>query len=1452
MQRKRWCAAGGRALSWIALSWMLATGVQAQGVSTTTVQGTVYLANGQPGAGTLVVKWPAFTTAAGQAIVAGSTTVGIPADGYVSLNLAPNQGATPAGEYYTAIFDLSDGSTHTEYWVIPAAAQATLAQVRAQVMPAAQAVQAASKAYVDQSIAELNGSFLTSSGGNLTGPLYLNGDPGQPLQAATKHYVDSQFAEAVPLTGGTLTGPLTATRLGAAWQVDQFPGADFGVRLQACVDALDPAYGGTCDARNFSGAQSMSSNLVIQTGNTTVLLPCATISTASQIVVPVGVRNVALRGCAQRGGSASSGSTGGTAIAYSGAAAMVQVGDPTYAADTSGFHMDNLVINTTPATNATAQAFAAYRTQELDIESLYLLGNANQTGMTLDGTGNYTGGTFLDDQVSGFQTAVHGLGHQVANSATTDWLNASTFVRLHVDCPTSSGSPVAGTIGVDLQQGDGNTFTGGDVEGCATAVHLGANAQNNTIVGLRNENSNQQVVADAGSAYNSWITGGTMYTGQLTDNGTRNSFMDTFHRSFNELNGDWYGSQQDATVTNHFRLGIGTGNERGLLNRYQTDSGYRWTTGLSDATAGEQFYQVQDELNHVYRISIGQYNSGQPNTNNQTVLNSAGTGAVVLNGSNGSGTGGVIFGSGGPSESTVATVDQGGNAQFNGALQVGGTSQSTGTMTVRNNADAEVDYYLWPGLTASQKGAFTYKDWNGASQWYMVKDQNNNWALNSALGGLDSFKAYQSTNSGDTYINASNPSGVVRVNYETGSGGGFKVYGGNSSTLYASFTGAAAIAFPGLAASSGHNCLQIDSSGYITNTGAGCGPGAGVSGAVDVSTSGYIAYYDGDGATIGGISSVPLTAGGTGATTAAGALANLGALPVAGGTLSGALHGTSAAFSDTLTAGTTTAAILLGIPGVDPTGTNDSGGAINAALNALTVGGRITLLPGTYKITTPVVIPTGVELDFAPGAKMEPGAASTAILSIDRGGWANNLFIDTGNISGYSGCAVTAVGSPSGNQLLWGLGGTWRLRSGDMGASGTGLCMNSTSSSNYITYFWTGKGSIGNFATGVSISATGSGWVNDNFLDLTTMCNATDISINGGGGNTITGGTQATTFSVHAISVRGAAGNTFNYAINDWGSSGSLSPFAVLMGEGSSQNVLNIPLTTRAQVADYGSENIINTQASTTNSQQGTTLDGMSFLPASKFGSNLGNQDDYLAFLTIRPGGGTITSSPNASPDAGVYSTLFQPGFGGNITPVTWNYSTLSAAAQTLTITLPALSAIGSLNLQFNAATQVPNGIAIQVSSDGVTYYPFKTYVAAASSGGASFTANGTESETSKVTGGTYTSGGTFSGTGTCSLSFVSSAGALATATLAVPVSVGEVLSITNGGIGYTYPPTSATVTGCTSGATGSGTVAVSTTYLNAGRSVQYINLRVPRSEGMRIKRPIVFPRFWIGPALIE
>jgi hypothetical protein len=831
----------------------------AQAPTTTTVTGTVYLANGQPGSGTLVVSWPSFTTAAGQLVAADSLTVTIPSDGFVSVNLAPNQGATPAGEYYTAVFYMSDGSTSTQYWLVPAASSATLAAVQAQVMPAAQAVQTVSKAYVDEAIAELSGSEITASGGTLTGPLYLSGDPTQPLQAADKHYVDTNVGAALPLNGGTLTGPFTATQIGAAYQVDQLAGADFGAKLATCLSAVSASFGGICDARNFTGTQPMASNLTIATSNATILLPCATIATANQVIVTAGTRNVTLRGCALRGGSASSGSQGGTVFAYTGTGAAIQVGDPTYAADTPGFHLDNVDLNLTGTTSATAQGLVAYRTQELDLESLYFLGNSNQTGMTLDGTGNYTGGTFLDDEFDGFGTAVNAIGHQVANPATTDWMNASTFVRLHIDCPTSSGSPITGTYGINLQQGDGNTFTGGDVENCATALHLGANAQNNTIVGLRNENSTNQIVADAGSSYNNWTTGGTMFTGKLTDNGTRNSFLDTFHRSFNGLNGDQYRSQADATVTNHYYLGIGLGNVRGLTDEYTTDvpgtaGSYQnaWQWGPGDGTSGQQVWSLLDVLNNVQRFGVQQNTTagGSP----QSYLNAAATGLVCFQCSTNAGTGGVAFGSGGASPTTVATISNAGNAQFNGTLQVGSTAQSAGTMTVRNNADAEVDYYLWPGLTTSQKGSFTYKDWNGNSQWYMLKDASDNWALNSAVGGLDSFKAYQSTNSGDTYIDASNSTGHIRLNYESGAGAETDIYSGSSSSLIAVFQAPNSIRFPGLAASSGTNCLQVDTSGDVTNTGSACGSGGGGggSGTVSSGTTSQIAFYSTSGTAVAG------------------------------------------------------------------------------------------------------------------------------------------------------------------------------------------------------------------------------------------------------------------------------------------------------------------------------------------------------------------------------------------------------------------------------------------------------------------------------------------------------------------------------------------------------------------------------------------------------------------------
>ena len=91
------------------------------------------------------------------------------------------------------------------------------------------------------------------------------------------------------------------------------------------------------------------------------------------------------------------------------------------------------------------------------------------------------------------------------------------------------------------------------------------------------------------------------------DNGSRNSFWDAFHRTVNGMKGDWYASQQDNTVTNHYRLGIGTGNLRGLQWESAVDQGTsanvnNWEWGLRDNAAG-WFYQ--DLINNVVRLSHG-------------------------------------------------------------------------------------------------------------------------------------------------------------------------------------------------------------------------------------------------------------------------------------------------------------------------------------------------------------------------------------------------------------------------------------------------------------------------------------------------------------------------------------------------------------------------------------------------------------------------------------------------------------------------------------------------------------------------------------------------------------------------------------------------------------------------------------------------------------------------------
>jgi hypothetical protein len=250
-------------------------------VNTTTVQGTVYRADGSPASGTVLLSWPSFTTPQNQAVAAGSLNAAIGANGFLSVSLTPNAGALPAGSYYTAVYHLSDGTVNPEYWVVPAAPTASIAAVRAELQPSTVAVQSVSQAYVQGAVSAVSSNFLPLGGGTLTGPLTLSGDPTGANQSATKHYADQLSAQNLPLSGGSLNGPLTvpnfyAKQLEGRFYADQWQTGtgNNGIfnSLAQCASlpyachVLAPALYAQTEAQPFGGAFALFNGGVQSTG----------------------------------------------------------------------------------------------------------------------------------------------------------------------------------------------------------------------------------------------------------------------------------------------------------------------------------------------------------------------------------------------------------------------------------------------------------------------------------------------------------------------------------------------------------------------------------------------------------------------------------------------------------------------------------------------------------------------------------------------------------------------------------------------------------------------------------------------------------------------------------------------------------------------------------------------------------------------------------------------------------------------------------------------------------------------------------------------------------------------------------------------------------------------------------------------------------------------------------
>jgi hypothetical protein len=216
------------------------TATAAAQVTTTQIADTIYHADGTPATGTIVVSWPAFTTASGESIPTGTTSATIATGGALSIQLIPNAGSTPIGSYYTVVYHLDDGSGSRQYWVVPVSlTPVKVSAIESAVLPTSVAMQTVSKSYVDTAIAAAvtghpldSTPYVLKAGDTMTGPLILPADPVSATQAADKNYVDESVAA---LSGGigqkvsTLpsTSQIVAQPAGTQLDVNQLNGVEY-------------------------------------------------------------------------------------------------------------------------------------------------------------------------------------------------------------------------------------------------------------------------------------------------------------------------------------------------------------------------------------------------------------------------------------------------------------------------------------------------------------------------------------------------------------------------------------------------------------------------------------------------------------------------------------------------------------------------------------------------------------------------------------------------------------------------------------------------------------------------------------------------------------------------------------------------------------------------------------------------------------------------------------------------------------------------------------------------------------------------------------------------------------------------------------------------------------------------------------------------------------------------
>jgi hypothetical protein len=454
-------------------------------------------------------------------------------------------------------------------------------------------------------------------------------------------------------------GAVPAEQVGALTQADKQPGVDFGQKVNNCLAAAIALGTNVCDARNLTGAQSLTADLVFTADNashmTLLLAANVTVNQGThQVIIEPGVSNFSVVGSGAWSSQGPNGRASGATFQYSGSDYAWKVAGGVLNTWTFYIRLQDFAISvSTPGT-----ASGLYLGPE--VEDVYLermriaLPTRGATGYALhmyggaSGSGMYSSFAHIDAP-----EFVGGAGVLVDGNGLAMWGQSKVIGgRIMASGPSVPGSYCVNQVDGELSMVDT------DLENCDVGLHI---MNSNTVHPYVHPDGccvNIGVQLDGPGARNNYIVTTSTHNSQINGAGSNTVFAAGGSTVFNDLgaggstisnylNADAPVNQLIASgksVPQSANLYFGDGSKGSLVSYWS----------ISKDTANG--FEIGDLASRTNRLQFS------PGANGNTSLSANGSGVVSFNWS--SGTGGVVFGDG--SGENTASIGSSGLGTFKG------------------------------------------------------------------------------------------------------------------------------------------------------------------------------------------------------------------------------------------------------------------------------------------------------------------------------------------------------------------------------------------------------------------------------------------------------------------------------------------------------------------------------------------------------------------------------------------------------------------------------------------------------------------------------------------------------------------------------------------------------------------------------------------------------------------